>query len=59
VPTALVNVLGDLRIEPSEGQHRHTAGGFLAIPHEVLSIPRAKEQSTGMNLSAAAATALS
>jgi hypothetical protein len=44
VPTALVNVLGDLRIEPSEGQHRHTAGGFLAIPHEVLALDPTRER---------------
>src|SRR5829696_8639446 len=44
VPTALVYVLGDLRIEPSEGQHRHTAGGFLAIPREVLALDPTREK---------------
>src|SRR5829696_4877236 len=44
VPTALVNVLGNLGIQPSEGQHRHTAGGFLAIPHEVLALDPTRER---------------
>ena len=38
LPTAFVNVLNNLGIEPSEGHHRHTAVSFLAIPHEVLAL---------------------
>src|SRR5829696_7167776 len=44
LPTALVYVLGDLRIEPSEGHHRHTARCFLAIPHEVLALDPTRER---------------
>src|SRR5215204_7073620 len=39
-----VYVLGDLRIEPSEGHHRHTARRFLAIPHKVVAFDPTRER---------------